>query len=193
MPSGSEAATGCNEARWLRDGYELESTSVPPALGSTTTSIAVGDEAVWFVGDSSTVLWRIDPVNVTILNSFEIGTKPQRGGRRGRRGRVGRRSFGHLALAPGSQDERRPRRSGSARRSGGLVAAFGRIWTSPEAIRGVARRFRFANGALPFGDGRRVGSRCSPSVRVSPCSCRPLPPVRTASRRAAARSGSCGA
>ena len=48
--------------------------------------------------------------------------EPQRGGRRGGRGRVGRRRFGHLALAPGSHDERRRDDSRLGATSGGLVA-----------------------------------------------------------------------
>ena len=46
------------------------------ARGSRTTSIAVGPGALWFVADSSTRLWRVDPASVTLLDSTPIGTSP---------------------------------------------------------------------------------------------------------------------
>ena len=131
MPSGSEAATGCHEARF-RDGYELESTPTCRVLASATTSIAVDRDAVWFVGDSSHTLWRIDPETVSILDSLRSGQAPAR--------------WPSRRTGPCGSPVGRPPRSGAwiPRRttpetiplgatSGGLVADFGRIWTSPGA------------------------------------------------------------
>ena len=186
-----------------RDGYELESTQVQ-VLGSATTSIAVDREAVWFVGDSSTPV-AIDPLTVSILDSFEIGASPST---------VAVAEDGAVWVAGGSAtslwrvDKTKHPRDDPARRDLGRPRR--RLWQDldePRNIRRVAPdAFALPTGALPSGDGPRTsGCRCWPSVQVSPCSCRPpcrarpgrarrpRSPVRTASRRAAVRSGSCGA
>ena len=107
VPSGSEAATGVVTKLDLRDGYEIGTTPCrvcsvrrPPRSRSTARTVVrrrLGrtPEAHRPLGASP------------ILESFPIGASPSSGGRRGGRGRVGRRSFGHVALAPGSRDERR--------------------------------------------------------------------------------------
>ena len=78
--------------------------------------------------------------------------------------------------------------------SGGLVAEFGSIWTSPGAPAGSFRRFRFSNGWSSIGQwAADSGSRSWAWAGVSPCSFRPLLPVRTANRGTTARFGSCGA
>ena len=41
-----------------------------------TTSIAVGRDAVWFVGESSARLWHIHPDTVSIVDSDPIGQSP---------------------------------------------------------------------------------------------------------------------
>jgi streptogramin lyase len=57
-------------------GVKLGSAPVEQARGSRTTSIAVGAGALWFVADSSTRLWRVDPASATVLDSTPIGTSP---------------------------------------------------------------------------------------------------------------------
>ena len=116
----------------LLSGVELGSTPVEGVLASVTTSIAVGSGAVWFVGESSTRLWRIHPVSVTILNSVTTGASP---------GAVAvGNDAGVWVASPAvtslfrldprtNEDELIP----LGATSGGLVAAFGRIWTSPGA------------------------------------------------------------
>ena len=61
----------------LDTGRTLESTTPTPVLESATTSIDVGPDAVWFVGDSSKHLWRIDPLRVSILATVQIGAMPR--------------------------------------------------------------------------------------------------------------------
>src|SRR5262249_20965851 len=119
----------------LHDGSELGSVPVPDALFSTTTSIAVDDDAVWFVGDSSTRLWRIDPEDVSTVNSFPIGASPSA---------VAVADDGAVWVAGRSvtwlwrldlkknHGERIP----VGATSGGLVAAYHRMWTSPDAAEG---------------------------------------------------------
>ena len=114
----------------LRYPTELESTSVPQALLSTTTSIAVSPDAVWFVGDSSTDLWRIDPVSVEILKSFPIGTSPSAVavGEDGAVWVAGRSVASLWRLDPKTNEDETIAVGAT---SGGLVADFGKIWTSP--------------------------------------------------------------
>jgi DNA-binding SARP family transcriptional activator/streptogramin lyase len=119
----------------LRTGVEVGRVFVPPVLESATTSIAFGRDAVWFVGDSSTSLWRIDPASVSILDSFDVEASPRM---------VAVADDGAVWVASGSaaalwrldpetkEDETIP----VGATSGGLVAAFGRIWTSPGASAG---------------------------------------------------------
>jgi DNA-binding SARP family transcriptional activator/streptogramin lyase len=114
-----------------RTGRELVSTPVEPARQSLSTSIAVGSDAVWFVGDTSTHLWHIDPLSASIVGSFEIGPSPSA---------VAVAEDGAVwvadsasalwRLGPGS-NAAEPTPIGAT--SGGIVAAFGRIWTSPQA------------------------------------------------------------
>ncbi|HEU0303523.1 MAG TPA: BTAD domain-containing putative transcriptional regulator [Gaiellaceae bacterium] len=114
--------------------YEL-GTPVHQALRSTTTSIAVGRDAVWFVGDSSRDLWRIDPVSVEILKSVPIGASPSAVavGEDGAVWVAGRSVTSLWRLDPKTnEDETIP----VGATSGGLVANFGRIWTSPGAAAG---------------------------------------------------------
>ena len=105
-------------------------------VASLTTSIAVDGDAVWFVGDSSTRLWRIDAPSVSTRDSDRDRGKPQRRGRREEDGTVwvaGRSVTSLWRLDPGTdEDETIP----LGATSGGLVADFGRIWTSPGAAAG---------------------------------------------------------
>ena len=119
----------------LRTNYELGSTPVEPVLRSTTTSIAVGDDAVWFVGDSSTDLWRIDPESVDILRTFGIGTNPTAVavGEDGAVWVAGDSVTSLWRLDPETNDDETIPVGAT---SGGLVADFGRIWTSPGAAAG---------------------------------------------------------
>ena len=104
---------------------------MPQVLGSATTSIAVDRKAVWFVGDSSTLLWQIDPLNPSILDSFPIGTSPSAlaVAEDGAVWVAGRSVTSLWRLDPETNDDEK---IGVGATSGGLVAAFGRIWTSPE-------------------------------------------------------------
>jgi streptogramin lyase len=102
---------------------------------SATTAIAVGRDAVWFVGDSSTSLWHIDPLSASILDSFAIGMSPRT---------VALGDDGAVWVASGSAtslwrldpetnaDETIP----VGATSGGIVAEFDKIWTSPGAPMG---------------------------------------------------------
>ena len=115
-----------------RTGFELEEPSGLPeeVHSSPSTSIAVGRDAVWFVGESSARLWRIRPATVTIHDSIEIGKSPSA---------VAIGDDGAVWVASSALDSlsRYDPETGGVDEvelgttSRGLVARFGRIWTSP--------------------------------------------------------------
>jgi streptogramin lyase len=114
-----------------RTGFELEEPSGPEEVHSSlTTSIAVGRDSVWFVGESSARLWRIRPASVTIHDSVEIGESPSA---------VAVGDDGAVWVASSALDSlsRYDPETGGVDEvelgttSRGLVARFGRIWTSP--------------------------------------------------------------
>ena len=107
----------------LDTGRTLESTTPTPVLESVITSIDVGPDAVWFVGDSSKQLWRIDPLRVSILATVQIGAMPRAvavgddgpcGSRATRRRRSGgwipRRTSPILSTSERPRERRRPLR-----------------------------------------------------------------------------------
>jgi streptogramin lyase len=111
-------------------GVELGSAPVTQALGSRTTSIAVRPGAVWFVGDSSARLWRIDPASASVLDSTPIGGSPgavtvDDGGA------VWVASTAMTRLSRLDPDTDAVDRIELGSKSRGLANAFGRIWTSP--------------------------------------------------------------
>ena len=120
----------------LRTGQPLGSTPVAPAVESATTAIAVVPNAVWFVGDSSMHLWRLDPLSVDITAVVPIGASASA---------VAIADDGAVWVAAGSATSLwrlDPRKSDGPETvpvgatSGGLVAAFDMIWTSPGAAAG---------------------------------------------------------
>ena len=111
-------------------GAELGSTFVDGVLDSQTTAIAVGTDAVWFTGSSSAKLWQIQSGGETVLDSFPVGAGPSAVA-------VG---AGGTVWVANSADESVSRVDSGADSSqrielgaspGGIVTAFGRVWTSP--------------------------------------------------------------
>jgi DNA-binding SARP family transcriptional activator/streptogramin lyase len=120
----------------LQTGYRLGRAPVDQVVASVTTSIAVDGDAVWFVGDSSTRLWHIQSLSVEAQDSDEIGASPSAVAVAEEDGTVwvaGRSVTSLWRLDPETdEDETIP----VGTTSGGLVADFGRIWTSPGAAAG---------------------------------------------------------
>jgi DNA-binding SARP family transcriptional activator/streptogramin lyase len=114
----------------LRTGRELESTPVDPVRESASTSIAADADAVWFVGDTSAHVWRFDPLSVAIVGSVAIGPSPSA---------VAIPEDGAVWVADRSTtslwrvdpETNTPETIDAGATSNGLVADFGRIWTSP--------------------------------------------------------------
>ena len=120
----------------LDTGEELGSAPVE-AYESVTTSIALGPDAVWFVGDSSTRLWRVarHGVRVSIEGSVEIGPSPS-GVAVGQDGAVWVASRAATSLWRLDSAKNALDTIGVGATSNDLVARFGRIWTSPGAAAG---------------------------------------------------------
>lgn len=118
-----------------RTGQELGSALVGRVPESTRSSIASGREAVWFVGESSARLWSIDPRSVSTVGSEPIVVSPSA---------VAVDEDGAVWVASGaaaslsrlepSTNAVETLETGVTAR--GLVAGFGRIWTSPGAVPG---------------------------------------------------------
>ena len=138
----SSIAVG-NDAVWLggpngvtkldpSSGVELGRAPIQQAVGSRTTSIAVGPGAVWFVGDSSTRLWRIDPASASLLDSTPIGVSPGAvavavdGG-----GAVWVTSSASASISRVDPKTDRVETIEVGAKPRGLVTAFDRIWISP--------------------------------------------------------------
>ena len=118
-----------------RTGQELGSALVGRVPESTKSSIAVGREAVWFVGESSARLWSIDPRSVSTVGSEPIVVSPSA---------VAVDADGAVWVASGaaaSLSRLEPSTNAvetleTGVTAHGLVAGFGRIWTSPGAAPG---------------------------------------------------------
>jgi DNA-binding SARP family transcriptional activator/streptogramin lyase len=118
-----------------RTGLELGSALVGRVPESTRSSIAVGREAVWFVGESSARLWSIDPRSVSTVGSEPIVASPSA---------VAVDADGAVWVASGaaaSLSRLEPSTNAvetleTGVTAHGLVAGFGRIWTSPGAAPG---------------------------------------------------------
>ena len=111
-------------------GAELGSTFVDGVLESETTAIAVGTDAVWFTGELEREALA-DPVGrETVLDSFPVGAGPSA---------VAVGAGGTVWVANSADESVSRVESGddSSQRielgayPGGIVTAFGRVWTSP--------------------------------------------------------------
>ena len=161
-----------------------------------TTSIAVGRDAVWFVGESSARLWRIRPADRDDPRTpSAIGTSPSAVAVAEDGAVWVASSARHLALALRSRDERPRRRSSSARPRSASWPRFGRIWTSPGAAGDVAAPFRFPDNCSRIGRWvRRLGlSLLALGAGVALLVSAAFAGPHSAVAGAAARSGSCGA
>jgi streptogramin lyase len=113
-------------------GGELGSTFVTGVIDSTATSIAIGPDSTWFTANSRARLWRIPPEGNTVDDSFEVGDGPNA---------VAVDPSGIVWVVSGGDGtvSRLDPRVDSAQAidlgaaPGGILTAFGRVWTSPGA------------------------------------------------------------
>ena len=99
-------------------------------LDSQTTAIAVGADAVWFTGSSSAKLWQIQSGGETVLDSFPVGGGPSAVAV-GAGGTVWVANSADESVSRVDPAPTRPTRIGLGASPGGIVTAFGRVWTSP--------------------------------------------------------------
>ena len=113
-------------------GTELNHTPVNGVVDSSAASIAIGKDATWFVANSRARLWQIPPAGDTVDDSYPVGEAP---------GAVDVDTDGVVWTASGGDGTvtRLDPRDGSfetielGAAPGGIVTAFGRVWTSPGA------------------------------------------------------------
>ena len=140
---GSSSIAASGHALWLggpdgvrkvdlRTGKELSAAPPKEVEASRTTSIAVRPDSVWFVGESGTQLWRIRPARVSMRSSEPIGASPSEVAVDAD-GAVWVASSSLTSLARYDPETDRIDRVPVGTTSRGLVARFGRIWTSPGA------------------------------------------------------------
>lgn len=111
-------------------GDELATEAVSKeVIDSTATSIAVGRDAIWFVANSRARLSRISPDGDSVEDSYAVGDDPTAVA-------VDQNGTVWVASASGSvsrldpaQDSAKTIEIGVA--PSGMVARFGRVWTSP--------------------------------------------------------------
>jgi DNA-binding SARP family transcriptional activator/streptogramin lyase len=114
----------------LASGLDLGRTSVDEVPESRTTSIAVDRNAVWFVGESSGQLWRINPQIVKARESIPVRANPSAVTVEAN-GTVWVASSALTSLARFEPTTGDIDTLEVGETSSGLVADFGRIWTSP--------------------------------------------------------------
>ena len=115
-----------------KTGTELNHTPVNGVVDSSAASIATGKNATWFVANSRARLFQIPPAGDTVDDSYPVGEAP---------GAVDVAADGVVWTASGGDGTvtRLDPRDGSfetielGAAPGGIVTAFGRVWTSPGA------------------------------------------------------------
>lgn len=109
-------------------GSQLNSEFVSDVVDSTATSIAIGRTATWFTANSRPRLWQLTPEGST-EDSFPVGDGPTAVAVDGDGNVWVTAADGTLTKLDPRQGTPEPFEIGAA--VGGVVAAFGHIWTSP--------------------------------------------------------------
>ena len=128
--SGSRARPGVTKLDPLTGRRaRLDGTSALRAFGETA-SVALGAKAVWFASSSGQTLSKVDPQSLATTQTFPVGEGPsgissRRGGGVG--GEQPRRTPSRASIRSGGN----PRMIAVGQTPGGLVAAYGSVWTSP--------------------------------------------------------------
>jgi len=110
-------------------GGELGSASIGSPDGSETASVAVGSNAIWFTSSSGQRLSRLNPQSVSTVDTFTVGRGPSGIAIGERVVWVANSRDGTISrIDPDSGDEQVVR---LGQTPGGIVAAYGAVWTSP--------------------------------------------------------------
>jgi streptogramin lyase len=110
-------------------GDELGSTAVgSPGFGETA-SVAVGDDAVWYASSSGQTLSKVDLQSAATAQTFTVGNGPS--GIAIGEGAVWVANSRDGTLSRVDPEHGQPRSIGIGQPTGGVVAAYGSVWTSP--------------------------------------------------------------
>ena len=110
-------------------GQELGQDSIPSSQFAEIGSIALSSGAVWYTRSSDETLWRIEPESATTAETFSVGSAPSDIAVDAEAVWVACSGDGTVSRVDSTSGETIPIGLGSA--PGGIVAAYGAIWTSP--------------------------------------------------------------
>jgi class 3 adenylate cyclase/streptogramin lyase len=110
-------------------GLQLGSASVGSPLSADTASVAVGQGAVWYTASSQATLSKLDPQSASITQTFPIGKGPSGIAIGERAVWVANSGDGTVSRLDSGGGAPRTIRLGQT--PGGVVAAYGNVWTSP--------------------------------------------------------------
>jgi len=110
-------------------GVQLGSASVGSPASAETASVAVGQGAVWYTASSQAKLSKLYPQTPSITQTFAVGKGPSGIAVGARAVWVANSRDGTVSrLDPGGGA---PRTIRLGQTPGGVVAAYGKVWTSP--------------------------------------------------------------
>ncbi len=110
-------------------GNELGSVSSGSQARGETASVALGADAVWFTSSSGQTLAKIDPQSVSTAETFPVGRGPSGVTVGGGAVWVANSLDGTVSRIDPQSGKRLVIRLGQT--PGGVVAAYGAVWTSP--------------------------------------------------------------
>jgi len=109
-------------------GLNLGSASVGPQAGGETAAVALGQDGTWFAASSQPTLLELDPQSVSTRQTFRVGKGPSAIA-------VGNGSVWVANSGDGTVSRVDPHRGSQTIKlgqpPGGVVAAYGEVWTSP--------------------------------------------------------------
>jgi DNA-binding beta-propeller fold protein YncE len=115
-------------------GLPLGSVTTGSQASGETSSVALGANAVWFAASSGQTLSEIDPQSLATTQTFSVGKGPSGIA-------VGERAVWVANSGDGTVSRIEPQRGepnvvGIGQTPGGIVAAYGAVWTSAGEPRG---------------------------------------------------------
>ena len=110
-------------------GLNLGSASTGAQAIGETSSVALGEDTVWFATSSGQTLTKLDPQSVAITETFPVGKGPS--GIAVGQGAVWVANSRDNTVSQVDQQGGQPVTISLGQPPGGVVAAYGAVWTSP--------------------------------------------------------------
>jgi DNA-binding beta-propeller fold protein YncE len=114
-------------------GAELDSSPIGESAFTQAASIALGGSAIWFGASSGGKIFELDPQTLASKGSSQVGRAPVGISVDGEAVWVANSGDGTVSRVDPASDTSREIRIGQA--PGGIVAAYGLVWTSPGEAR----------------------------------------------------------